>query len=271
MENKALKIIVSVFIVLIIAAVIFFAVKNTDSERTTDPSNTERPSTSEQTTEDTTEPISEQTTDDTTQPTQTTTEPTSEPTPAGGYIDIKMLVNYANPLPEVWDVDLVDLINGHKVDRRAYESLQKMMDDCRAEGYNPLICSSFRTHEKQTTLFNNKVKQYLDKGYSQSEAEIEAGKWVAVPGTSEHQTGLALDIVSVENQNLDESQLNNPCQLWLMEHCYDYGFILRYPQDKTDITKIDFEPWHYRYVGKEAAKEIKEKGICLEEYDELHK
>ena len=274
MENKAVKIIVSVVIAVAILGIILFAVKNSNNEKITDSSNTVGTSTSEQTTDDATEAISEPTAE----PSAASTEPTSEPisstaaqTTGGSSKKIDILVNYENFLPEDWEVDLVDLRNGEQIDRIAYEPLQKMMDDCREAGYNPLICSSYRSNEKQTRLFNNKVQQYLDQGYSESEAKIEAGKWVAVPGTSEHQTGLTVDIVSVENQNLDESQLNTPCQLWLMEHCYDYGFILRYPLDKSDLTKIHFEPWHYRYVGTEAAQEIKEKGICLEEYDELHK
>ena len=275
MESKAVKIIVSVVIALAIAGVILFALNNNGDEKITDPSSTAGTSTSEQATENATDTTTEPTSADATEPTDPTTEATTKPTTgsnvSGSSNGLDFLVNYENFLPDDWEVDLVDLRNGEQIDRRAYDSLQKMMDDCRAEGYNPLICSSYRSNEKQTRLFNNKVQQYIDQGYSESQAKIEAGKWVAVPGTSEHQTGLTVDIVSVENQNLNESQLNNPCQLWLMEHCYDYGFILRYPLDKSDITKIHFEPWHYRFVGLEAAQEIKEKGICLEEYAELHK
>lgn len=89
---------------------------------------------------------------------------------------------------------------------------------------------------------------------------------MAVPGTSEHQLGLALDIVDISNQTLDESQENTPVQKWLMNNSWRYGFILRYPTDKSDITGISYEPWHYRYVGKKAAKEIYDAQICLEEY-----
>lgn len=89
---------------------------------------------------------------------------------------------------------------------------------------------------------------------------------MAVPGTREHELGLALDIVSMENQNLDESQMETEFQKWMMEHCTEYGFILRYPVDKGEITGIGFEPWHYRYVGREDAEKIKESGLCLEEY-----
>lgn len=140
------------------------------------------------------------------------------------------------------------------------------MDECRAAGLNPLICSSYRTMDKQKELYKNKVDEYLAQGYSQESAEAAAGELVAVPGTSGHQLGLALDIVDVANQVLDERQENTEVQKWLMKNSWKYGFILRYPTDKSDITGISYEPWHYRYVGKEAAKEIYEAGICLEEY-----
>lgn len=135
----------------------------------------------------------------------------------------------------------------------------------RAYGLSPVICSAYRSWEKQNELFSNRVSSFISQGYSRTEAEKEAGKVVAVPGTSEHQTGLALDIVDINNQHLDESQEQTPVQQWLMENSWKYGFILRYPNDKSDITGIIYEPWHYRYVGKKAAKEIYEQGICLEE------
>lgn len=177
-----------------------------------------------------------------------------------------LLVNPWNKIPDDFSVELTQLKNGHAIDKRAYPDLQDMMDAMRAEGLSPLICSSYRTNEKQQTLYNNKVSQYLEKGYSQTEAEAEAGKWVAVPGTSEHQTGLAVDIVDINYQLLDEKQEETEVQKWLMKNSYRYGFILRYPSDKSDITGIYYEPWHYRYVGKETAKEIYEQGICFEEY-----
>ena len=177
-----------------------------------------------------------------------------------------ILVNPWNEIPDDFNVELTKLKNRQAVDRRAYNDLQAMMDDARAQGFSPLICSSYRTTETQQYLYDNDVKEYLAKGYSQKDAEIEAGKWVAIPGTSEHQTGLALDIVDSNYQILEEEQENRPVQKWLMENSYKYGFILRYPKDKSDITGINYEPWHYRYVGKKAAKQIYKKGICLEEY-----
>lgn len=181
------------------------------------------------------------------------------------------LVNPWNALPADYEVTLTQLSNGHAVDERCYPDLQAMMDACRTAGLSPVICSSYRTQEKQETLFNNKVNSLLAKGLTQTEAKTEAGKAVAVPGTSEHQLGLAVDIVDLSNQNLDESQENTAVQKWMMENSWKYGFILRYPNDKSDITGIIYEPWHYRYVGKEAAKEIYALGICLEEYLEQTK
>lgn len=183
-----------------------------------------------------------------------------------GSDELLTLVNAEHPMSPDWQCDLVQLNNGQNIDSRAYEDLQQMMDDARAEGYDPYICSSWRSHETQVRLFGEEIKSYEKRGYSESEAEVQAAQWVAVPGTSEHELGLALDIVSVENQRLEESQEDTPTQQWLMEHCYEYGFILRYPKDKEDITGISYEPWHYRYVSREHARVIRESGVCLEEY-----
>jgi D-alanyl-D-alanine carboxypeptidase len=177
-----------------------------------------------------------------------------------------LLANPWNPVPEGYDVTLTQLMNGHAVDARCYPDLQEMIDDCRAAGYAPLICSSYRTYEKQKQLFDNRVISVMAQGLSEADAKVEAAKINAVPGTSEHQLGLAVDIVDVNNQNLDESQEKTATQKWLMQNSWKYGFILRYPADKSDVTGIIYEPWHYRYVGKDTAKEIFETDVCLEEY-----
>lgn len=177
-----------------------------------------------------------------------------------------ILVNKENYLPDDYNPKIRQLQDGHGIDERAYSDLQDMFDDCRAEGLNPLICSSYRTMEKQKRLFNNKIKEYIGYGYSDEIAKQKAGELVAIPGTSEHQLGLALDIVDVSYQVLDEKQEDTKTQKWLMNNSWKYGFILRYPPDKSDITGISYEPWHYRYVGKKAAKEIYDAKICLEEY-----
>lgn len=187
-------------------------------------------------------------------------------TPVVTKDELLTLVNFENKVPEDWQVDIVKLNNGQSVDRRIYRDLQEMMDDARAEGLKPLICSSYRTNEKQERLYNSKVKEYLKQGYLQTEAEEKAAHWVARPGTSEHQLGLAIDIVSTNNQRLDKSQEKTPEQIWLIENSWKYGFILRYPPEKSSITGVGYEPWHYRYVGKAHAKKIKELNICLEEY-----
>lgn len=177
------------------------------------------------------------------------------------------LVNAAHPLPEDFTVpELTQLRNRQAIDKRAYPALQQMMDDARGAGLQPLICSSYRTRATQARLFQNKADTLAKQGYSREEAEDRAAEWVARPGTSEHEAGLAVDIVDKNYQMLDEQQAQTPVQQWLMAHCADYGFILRYPTDKRDLTGIGYEPWHYRYVGEEAAKEIMEQGICLEEY-----
>lgn len=180
--------------------------------------------------------------------------------------ELLTLVNYENTVPESWQIDLVQLNNGQSVDRRIYDDLMAMLNDAKKAGLNPLICSSYRTNEKQERLYQNKVKEYLNQGYSKSEAEDKAAYWVARPGTSEHQLGFAVDIVSTNNQRLDRSQENTPEQQWLIENSWKYGFILRYPTNKSNLTKVGYEPWHYRYVGKKHAKKINELGVCLEEY-----
>lgn len=180
--------------------------------------------------------------------------------------ELLTLVNFENTIPKDWKVDLVQLNNGQSVDRRIYDDLIAMLQAAKSEGLNPLICSSYRTNEKQEQLYQNKVSEYLSQGYSKVEASDKAAFWVARPGTSEHQLGLAVDIVSTKNQRLDRSQENTVEQQWLLQNSWKYGFVLRYPTNKNSITGVGYEPWHYRYVGKEHAKKINELGVCLEEY-----
>ena len=120
----------------------------------------------------------------------------------------------------------------------------------------PIIVSGYRTQEKQQELFEDKIREYKKMGYSKEEAEELAEQWVARPGTSEHEMGLAVDI----NGEIYD------VYLWLQKNCYKYGFIFRYPGAKTDLTGVAEEVWHYRYVGEEAAARIQEEFLCLEEY-----
>ena len=177
-----------------------------------------------------------------------------------------LLVNAWHKLPEDYHVELKTLANGLQVDARIYDDLNAMLTNCREAGLEPIVCSAYRTEDTQTRLYRNKVSRLLSAGWSRDTVEQEAARWVAPPGTSEHQTGLALDIVSADYQLLDEQQAQTPEQQWLMVHCWEYGFVLRYPTDKCAVTGIGYEPWHYRYVGKEAAREMQQKGLCLEEY-----
>ena len=176
------------------------------------------------------------------------------------------LVNPWNYVPEGYTVDLKKIDANYQVAKIAYDDLQLMLADCKRGGGNPVICSAYRTQEYQENLYNKKVKKLMATGLSQDEAEKEAGTVVAVPGTSEHQLGLALDIIDYYNYTLDRSQENTKTQQWLMANSWQYGWILRYPNGKSEVTGIIYEPWHYRYVGREIAEEIHDLGMCLEEY-----
>ena len=184
-----------------------------------------------------------------------------------------LVLNPWNSLPEGYEADLVDLSStyassNNRVDRSCYDALKEMIKACnKASGHRVCVISSYRTIEHQQKLFKKQVDKNLKKGYSQEEAERLAATVVAVPGTSEHHSGLAVDIIdSCCSWDLDEVQAGLPGQQWLMEHCWEYGFILRYPDGTTDSTGIIYEPWHYRYVGKELAKELNDLGLTLEEY-----
>ena len=199
-----------------------------------------------------------------------TPDPTVPTPPAAGTVDVSdplLLVNPWNAVPEDYAVSLVSIGDGESVDQRCYGDLMQMLDDCAVYGNaQPYVCSSYRTNDTQTRLYENKVDRLIAQGYSPSDARTEAAKAVAIPGTSEHQLGLAVDIVDLRYQVLDAGQEDTATQQWLMQNSWKYGFILRYPNDKTAVTGIIYEPWHYRYVGRENAKAIYESGLCLEEY-----
>lgn len=176
-----------------------------------------------------------------------------------------ILVNSDNIIPEDYEVSLLTLSNGQQVDERIYPDLQKMFDDMRKEGHRPLVKSGYRSAAEQKALLREKTKEYTADGYPKMVAEKLALQWVAKPGTSEHQLGIAVDI------NPDYSVTKGwGFYNWLKDNAHKYGFIKRYPDDKTDITGISNEPWHYRYVGKEAAEFIFENNLCLEEYIESY-
>ncbi len=141
-----------------------------------------------------------------------------------------------------------------------------MMADAKAQGVNLYVVSGYRSYARQTVLFNNKTNYYLAKGYSRTDAESHAQTIVQRPGSSDHQTGLAMDITDASYTGLTESQENTAGYKWLYANCAKYGFILRYPKGKEDVTGITYEPWHFRYVGVEAATFIMNNNLTLEEY-----
>lgn len=180
--------------------------------------------------------------------------------------DPLLLVNRDHPLPRDYVPETAALRNGMAASRLCLDDLQDMMDDCRAAGLRPLICSSYRPYEKQEELHLAKVRFYQGQGKLPGEAVALASQVVAPAGESEHQTGLAFDIVDEGYQLLDEKQETTAVSLWLRENAARYGFVVRYPPDKTDVTGIIYEPWHYRYVGKENAAAMTSAGWTLEEY-----
>lgn len=172
-----------------------------------------------------------------------------------------ILVNNKNAIPKNYKIELTQLSNGIYIDSRIYPDLQLMFDDAREDGVYPVVGEGYRTHEEQQNIMNDKIDSFIDEGYSKSEAEKLAKEWVAEAGKSEHELGMALDINADISVSSDEEVYS-----WLAENAYKYGFILRYPPDKKYITGIDYEPWHYRYVGVESALEIYSRQITLEEY-----
>lgn len=176
------------------------------------------------------------------------------------------LVNAENPMQEGYVPELAEVENGYSVDARIAEDLNAMLAASRADGCQPQICSAYRSVEKQIQVFNDTVNSWISQGSSFWDAYQRTTQEVALPGTSEHGIGLAVDIVSNQYAELDAKQAETMEAQWLQEHCYEYGFILRYPPEKQSLTGIIYEPWHYRYVGREMAQKIKESGLTLEEY-----
>lgn len=153
-------------------------------------------------------------------------------------------------------------VESQPVDHRIVEPLNAFIAAARAEGLSVYLSSAYRDYATQSYLYNRKVQQYGDPAV--------AARIVAPPGTSEHQTGLALDITDRYYEMKDTSLANTALFQWMSAHCHEYGFIVRYPEDKQEITGIMYEPWHFRYVGVEVATYIMENGLCLEEFHALY-
>lgn len=178
-----------------------------------------------------------------------------------------VLVNKNNKLPEDYKVSLKQLPDRTNfADMKAYDAMCSMLKDARKEGLVLEVCSSYRSVERQKELFEEDMRALVRKGYSYLDAYDEVAKETMPPGYSEHSTGLAFDIVALSYQMLNEKQEKTEENKWLQEHCAEYGFILRYPKGKEEITGISYESWHFRYVGTEMAKYIMENGLTLEEF-----
>ena len=178
-----------------------------------------------------------------------------------------ILTNAEYPVPEDYEVEL-EAIPGteQSVDKRIYEPLMAMIGDMKAQGLSPIVCSGYRTLDKQEKLFNRKVLSFVKAGHTKEESYNLARQTISIPGSGEHCLGLAVDFYTRRYHKLERAFEDTPESKWLVEHAQDYGFVMRYGENKTDITGIQYEPWHYRYVGVEAAKFMKENELSLEEF-----
>lgn len=179
-----------------------------------------------------------------------------------------LLVNNRHPVPEDYEFTLGTIRGSLQCDERIIPPFLSMLQAAKEDGITLEVCSPYRTLDRQEYLFDRKIVRYMKRGMSYMDAYKLAARVVNVPGTSEHQIGLALDIYTDSYKTLDEGFGETAAGIWLQENCGEYGFILRYPKGKEYITGIEYEPWHFRYVGKAAAQEIMERGMTLEEYVE---
>ena len=181
-----------------------------------------------------------------------------------------LLVNKMHPIPEDYYYELGYMKSSWmQLDTRVIEPMEQMIAGARDDGVYIAVVSAYRSHEQQINLFNKNVISYMSSGYSYSDGYMLTSKYVTVPGTSEHEMGIAADILSYDYMYMNQGFAETDAAKWLKEHSWEYGFILRYPKGKEDVTGIIFEPWHFRYVGVEAAYYITSNDITLEEFTTL--
>ena len=190
-------------------------------------------------------------------------------------VDVPLL-NSENPLPRDCVPPELTEIKSTRPDGRPPQKITKeaalalemlidaMKNDFGTDAPPITVTSGYRSYDYQKYLFETAVQRYEEKGYSRAKAETLAARYTAGAGESEHQSGLCVDIHDRPCATVDFE--NSPYFLWLCENAHRFGYILRYPKGKENITKIAFEPWHWRYVGRENAEKIKKSGLCLEEY-----
>lgn len=178
-----------------------------------------------------------------------------------------ILTNAEYPVPEDYEVELESIPGTEQsVDKRIYEPLMTMIGDMKDQGLSPIVCSGYRTLDKQEKLFNRKVLSFVKAGHTKEESYNLARQTISIPGSGEHCLGLAVDFYTRRYHKLERAFEDTPESKWLVEHAQDYGFVMRYGENKTDITGIQYEPWHYRYVGVEAANYMKDNELSLEEF-----
>ena len=241
----------------------------TQNSPTTQKNNNKKPVTSEkgETPDATVETPSDTTAPETTQPvTAAVAQPGTIDNPTIITIDEERwhltLVNSSYRIPDSYEPDLVYVCgSGERLDRKVAEHYEEMYNAAKKDGIDLAPCSGYRSYELQERNYNNKVSFYESQGYSNKDAKVKAATIIMPPGSSEHNLGYAMDIVCVDEWFEDTAEFK-----WLTENAADYGFIMRYPKDKQDITKVIYEPWHWRYVGVDLAKELKDSGLVLEEY-----
>lgn len=184
-----------------------------------------------------------------------------------------ILVNHWNALPDDFEVELEEVDNEQLIDERIVDAWNEWKQAAQEDGHRLFFASGYRSVERQTTNYESRIARYVEEGYSEEEATELTEEYIAIPGYSEHHTGLALDIVDqewiAEGNGLVPEYDTQESQQWLVETMADHGFILRYPEGKEEITDINYESWHFRYVGVENAQFIEEHGLVLEEYVEL--
>lgn len=181
-----------------------------------------------------------------------------------------ILINKQHPIPQDYTFELMTVTGSLQCDARIADDLLKMLKAAKDDGLKINIASPYRGSDRQEYLFNKKISNYMKSGYTYMEAYKLSSQAVTVPGASEHQVGLAIDFNTDTHIYLDEAFEDTEEGKWLKEHCAEYGFIIRYPKGKEYITSIEYEPWHFRYVGRDAATVIMKEELSLEEFWERY-
>lgn len=262
-----------VFVVIVLPIIVIFFIINKANSKNSQEVNSEISKQTEETTQSTSENTTGQTNVATSSTGTTNTSSTNTSSTVEGNetpnVDVTTdwrirLANYDNILPEDFEVELADIDSTRQFDARAIKYLKDMINDMKKDGHTSIwVQSSYRSVARQKELYENSINKYLKQGKTQEEAEKLTDEYINKPGSSDHNLGLAVDFNYVDNTFADTDEYK-----WLLENAENYGFILRYPKDKEDITKIAYESWHWRYVGEEHAKRMNELNMCLEEYVE---